>query len=295
VDDQANVNCVSRRGLLQSLAAAAAGVMSMPQLVGALARGAERVEPRAARPPIGLQLYTVRALMARDVEGTIAALAAAGVRSVEFAGYFQRAPTALRLLLDRHEMTAPAAHVPMPFNVAGWGPLFDTAEALGHRWLVIPWVGHDVRSSLDGWRRLADALNEAGVCARQRNLRLAYHNHDFEFAVMDGSVAYDVFVDRLDASVVDLELDLYWASKAGQDPSRMVADRPGRFPLWHLKDATPAPERAVADVGAGTLDFAALLAAGAPAGLQHAFIESDNPLDPLASVHAGVAALSRRS
>jgi sugar phosphate isomerase/epimerase len=284
---------VSRRRLLQGLSAAAVGSLTLPELVSALSRTAAQGAAQVERPPIGLQLYTVRALMARDLEGTLAACAAAGVRDVEFAGYFDRAPSVLRSLLDRHGLQAPAAHVPIPARTADWGPVFDAAEALGHRWLVIPWVGNDVRASLDGWRRLADTLNEAGRLADARQLRIAYHNHDFEFAIVDGAMAYDVFVERLDAAVVDLELDLYWAVKAGQDPARMFAARPGRFPLWHLKDAGPAPQRAMRDVGAGTIDFTALFAAGAQAGLRHAFIEHDNPPDPMASVRASAAALSR--
>jgi sugar phosphate isomerase/epimerase len=281
------VTPLSRRELLGALTAAGLGALSLPRLVDALERHG------VARPPIGLQLYTVRALMQRDVDGTLAALAAAGVRDVEFAGYFDRAPTALRQRLDALGLRAPAAHVPLPESVAGWVPIFDAAEALGHRWLVIPWVGNDVRGSLDGWRRLADRINEAGRLARERRIRMAYHNHDFEFAVHDGQVAYDVLADALDPTVVDLELDLYWAVKAGHDPAAMFAKRPGRFPLWHLKDAGPAPERAMRDVGAGTLPFAALFALGAQAGLQHGFIEHDNPADPMASVRASVAALSR--
>ncbi len=284
---------VSRRRLLQGLSAAAVGALSVPKLVSALTRAAERGDGVTVRPPIGLQLYTVRGLMARDLEGTMAALAAAGVRDVEFAGYFDRQPAALRALLERHGMKAPAAHVPLPASLTAWTPVFDAAEALGHRWLVIPWVGNEVRASLDGWRRLADSLNEAGRLAHARNLRMAYHNHDFEFAITDGSVAYEVFVERLDPATVDLELDLYWAVKAGQDPRRLFADRPGRFPLWHLKDAGPAPERTMTDVGAGTIDFTALFAAGAQAGLQHAFIEHDNASDPMTSVRVSVSALER--
>jgi len=272
---------VSRRALMRGLSAAAVGALPISQLVSSLAHTATPAGRGSTRPPVGLQLYTVRVL------------AAAGVREVEFAGYFDRSPEALRTLIDRHGLAAPSAHVPLPSTPAGWLPVFDAAEALGHRWLVIPWVGRDVRASLDGWRRLADALNDAGRRASAHKLRIAYHNHDFEFAITDGAMAYDVFVERLDASLVDLELDLYWAVKAGQDPQRMVADRPGRFPLWHLKDAGPAPQRAMMDVGAGAIDFAALFAAGEQAGLRHAFIEHDNPPDLMASVRASASALQR--
>lgn len=284
---------VSRRALMRGLSAAAVGALPISQLVSSLARTATSAGRGSTRPPVGLQLYTVRALMARDPEGALAVLAVAGVREVEFAGYFDRSPEVLRTLLDRHGLAAPSAHVPLPSTPAEWLPVFDAAEALGHRWLVIPWVGRDVRASLDGWRRLADALNDAGRRASAHNLRIAYHNHDFEFAITDGAMAYDVFVERLDASLVDLELDLYWAVKAGQDPQRMVADRPGRFPLWHLKDAGPAPQRAMMDVGAGAIDFAALFAAGEQAGLRHAFIEHDNPPDLMASVRASASALQQ--
>jgi sugar phosphate isomerase/epimerase len=286
---------VSRRQLLQWCSAAAVGAITVPRLVQALEQRARATHDRdaAARPPIGLQLYTVRALMGRDVDGTLAALAVAGVQEVEFAGYFDRAPSALRAVLDRHGLTAPAAHVPLPASPAEWTPVFDAAEALGHRWLVLPWVGNEVRASLDGWRRLADTLNEAGQRAAARGLRMAYHNHDFEFAVTEGAVAWDVFVDRLDPALVDLELDLYWALKAGQDPAALFAARPGRFPLWHLKDAGPAPQRTMRDVGAGTIDFAALFATGSTAGLRHGFIEHDTPPDPMGSVRASVAALQR--
>ncbi len=291
---------ISRRSLLARLAAVSAGLTSLPVLARALeARALEaralarEVAPVAARPPIGLQLYTVRALMARDMSGTLAALAATGVREVEFAGYFDRAPAEIRAMLDRHALTAPAAHVPLPATPDGWTPVFDAAEALGHRWLVIPWVGNDVRASLDGWRRLADALNEAGRLAAPRGLRVGYHNHDFEFAATEGQVPFDVLAERLDPALVDLELDLYWAVKAGQDVRALIASRPGRFPLWHVKDAGPAPERAMLDVGAGTIDFRALFALGAQAGLRHAFIEHDEPSDPMASVQASAAALAR--
>jgi len=156
--DDPNTRGVSRRQALTLLAMAGAGSLALPRVVQALQRFpvAER-----ARPPIGLQLYTVRTLMQRDVPGTFAALAAAGIREVEFAGYFDRTPQAMRALLDQHGLVSPAAHVPIPSNAAGWTPVMDAAEAIGHTWLVIPWVGNEVRASLDGWRALADRLNEA--------------------------------------------------------------------------------------------------------------------------------------
>lgn len=287
MSSEASGSALTRRSLLRAAAALTAGALGVPQALQAIASRAT-AGVAAARPPIGLQLYTVRALMERDLPGTIAALAEAGVREVEFAGYFDYSPRQLRSLLDVHQLTAPAAHVPIPRD---WSPVLDAAEALGHQWLVVPWVGNDVRATLDGWRRLADQLNEAGRLAQPRGIRVAYHNHDFEFTPTEGQLPLDVLAERVDASLVDFELDLYWAVKAGQDPLALLARMPNRFPLWHLKDAGPAPARLMLDVGAGTIDFASLFAAPNARTLRHAFIEHDEPTAPLASVRASASAL----
>lgn len=280
---------VSRRSMLRTSAALTAGAIGVPRLLHALAPylGARA---SAARPPIGLQLYTVRTLMQADLPGTFAAIAEAGVREVEFAGYFEHTPLQLRSLLDAHHLSAPAAHVPIPRD---WSPVLDGAEALGHKWLVVPWVGPEVRASLDGWRRLADQLNEAGQLTQRRGMRMAYHNHDFEFTPTEGQLPLDVLAERVDASLVDFELDIYWAVKAGQEPRALLARLPNRFPLWHLKDAGPAPARDMRDVGAGTIDFGSLFALPEARTLRHAFIEHDEPAQPLASVRASASALQR--
>lgn len=242
-------------------------------------------------PPIGLQLYTVRSLMSKDVAATLELVAAAGVREVEFAGYFNVPNTTMRALLDRNGLTAPATHVPLPANDAAWDAQFTTAQQLGHRWVIVPWVGPAVRQSLDTWQQFADTLNAAGQRARAYNVRVGYHNHDFEYTPTEGALPMQLLLERLDASVVDLELDLYWTVKAGQDPAQWIAAHSGRFPLWHLKDAGPAPERTMHHVGGGVIDFAALFALGAQHGLQHGFIEHDNPANPAESVRMSVQTL----
>lgn len=244
-------------------------------------------------PPVGLQLYTVRSLMSKDVASTLELVAALGVREVEFAGYFNVPTTTLRALLDRHGLTAPATHVPLPANDAAWDALFTTAQQLGHQWVIVPWVGPEIRKSLDTWRRFADTLNAAGERARAYNVRVGYHNHDFEFVRTEGVLPMQLLVERLNPALVDLELDLYWAVKAGQDPATWMTEHSGRFPLWHLKDAGAAPDRIQHHVGGGVIDFAALFALGATHGLRHAFIEHDNPTDPADSVRMSVQTLQR--
>lgn len=240
-------------------------------------------------PPAGLQLYSVRGEMQRDLEGTLRRLGTMGYREVEFAGYFGRTPAQIRDAVKAAGLIAPAAHVPLEsLEGDALAATADAALEAGHAGLIVAWLPVALRDSLDAWRAMADRFSEVGRKLRGRNLHFAYHNHDFEFAPLDGRVPYEVLLERADPALVGLELDFYWATKAGHDPLALVRGHPGRFPLVHVKDASPAPERRQVDVGAGTIDFAAIFAAGK--GIRHAFIEHDQPADPWAFAAASLAA-----
>ncbi|MGV3711317.1 MAG: sugar phosphate isomerase/epimerase family protein, partial [Gemmatimonas sp.] len=114
-----------------------------------------------------------------------------------------------------------------------------------------------------------------------------------EFAPIGATNGYEVMMDALDPSLVDLELDLYWAVKAGQDPIAMFNRWPGRFQMCHLKDGGPAPERRMTEVGSGTINFDAILSQAKKAGFKHWFIEHDEPSEDLASVIKSSSYLSK--
>lgn len=241
-------------------------------------------------PPPGLQLYSLRGEVERDLEGTLHRLAALGCREVEFAGYAGRTPAQVRAALRAAGLSAPAAHVPLEsLEGEAFGATAEAARVAGHEWVVVAWLPAAIRGTLDAWRALADRFNAIGQALAGRGLRFAYHNHDFEFAPLQGRVPYEVLLERADPGVVGLELDLYWVTKAGHDPLALVRAHPGRFPLVHVKDASPPPERRQVDVGAGTIDFRAIFAAAA-GGIRHAFIEHDEPADPWAFAAASLAA-----
>jgi sugar phosphate isomerase/epimerase len=238
-----------------------------------------------------LQLYTVRAALAKDVEGTIAAVAAAGITELEFAGYYNKDAAWWRALMARHGLTAPTTHEALPATDDGWGAIFERAHGMGHAMVIVPYVGNEFRGSRAAWQRLAARLTEGATRAKAAGLRFGYHNHDFEFTPVDGTTGFDILTTETDPRLVELELDLYWTVKAGHDPLALFARWPGRIHCCHVKDAGPAPQREMRDVGAGTIDFRTILAAGRAAGLQHWFIEHDNPAEPLASVRASAAHL----
>jgi sugar phosphate isomerase/epimerase len=240
---------------------------------------------------IGLQLYTVRHELQRDFDGTIARVAATGYREVEFAGYFEKAPRALRALLDHHGLSAPSAHVSLAPDQ--WRAALDAAPVIGHGYLVVAWIPAEARRTLDDYKRIAESFNRAGTEARAAGLQFAYHNHDFEFVSLEGRLPYDVLLAETDPQLVQLEIDLYWITKGGQDPLAYFARWPGRVPMVHVKDSAGPPDHRMMDVGAGTIDWKRIFARREQAGIRHCFVEHDEPRDAFASIRASYEYLRR--
>ncbi|HEX7117427.1 MAG TPA: sugar phosphate isomerase/epimerase [Longimicrobiales bacterium] len=302
---------MDRRDALRRLAAvAAAPVLGIPggaappgSAAGSRTTAAGRAAPADARAGgarpiidrIGLQLYTVRTLMARDFEATLETVAAIGYREVEFAGYFDRSPAEVRGALDRAGLDAPSAHVGLDAIRGDWDRTLDAALEIGHRWLIVAWLPAGERRTLDDYRRLAEEFDRAGERARAAGLRFGYHNHDFEFVPVDGRVPYDTLVAATDPEHVAFELDLYWASRAGRDPLDCFRRHPGRFALVHVKDMDGTAAKGMTDVGDGVIDFAAILARAAEAGVRHFFVEHDRPAAPIESIRRSYAYLKRLS
>lgn len=285
---------LTRREILRLLAAGVAGSTLLPAIAAAgdAVRSPHDASPRRIRN-IGLQLYTVRSALARDLEGTLDAIAKAGITELEFAGYYDKDAAWWKAAMRKRGLRAPSTHEALPATDAGWDAIMDRARSLGHEMVVVPFVGPEWRGSKAAVQRLCDRLNTGAERAKANGLLFAYHNHDFEFAPLEGTTFWDVLVAGTDASRVKLELDCYWATKAGQKPIELIEKWPGRIAAIHVKDATAAPEYKMTEVGAGVIDYKAILAAGRAHGLQWWFIEHDNPTDAIASITASAAALKK--
>lgn len=246
--------------------------------------------------PIGVQLYTVRDQLQSDFAGTLEKVAEIGYREFEFAGYYDHSPAQVRAILDRLDVTAPSTHVGLNLFRGDIDRLIGEAEVIGHHFLVVPSANG---RTAEGWRELAAEFNRYGERVRRAGMRFGYHNHAAEFQDLGGgTTAYDILLAETDPALVSLELDLYWAVRGGQDPVAMFARNPGRFQLFHVKDMTDrAGEQAMAPVGEGELDFAAIFASVPQAGTEHYFVEHDNagqhPGGSLASITTSYRNLSR--
>jgi sugar phosphate isomerase/epimerase len=235
---------------------------------------------------VGLQLYTVRSLMGKDVEGTLATVAGVGYREVEFAGYFNREPAALRAMLDRLKLTSPSCHVGLDAVETGFDATAAAAKTMGHQWLVVASVPGRFFQSVASLKELAQRFNAIGRRAKDAGLRYGYHNHNVEFKAVERKIPLDLLLGETDPSLVDFEMDAYWVTQGGGDPFALIDKFPGRFHLLHAKDASPAPELAMRDVGAGTIDWKKLFSERKKAGIEHVFVERDDAADPVASITA---------
>ena len=246
------------------------------QTAQALIASGIRVNTTTKLGAIGIQAYTVRSLMQRDVAGTLAALAAIGYREVELAGLYGKTAAEMRKMLDAANLVAPSAHVAV--LTSDWNNIIDEAATLGQRYIVCPFTDQSDRT-VDGYKRNAAKYNQFGELTQQSNIQFAYHNHDFEFDTVDGIVPYDLLLRECDPRLVQMEVDIFWMVKGKRDPLKYFAAYPGRFPMVHAKDMTKGGD--MVDVGRGAIDFAAIFRHSAQAGLKYIFVEHDEPRAPL--------------
>ncbi len=276
---------MKRRELLIGMAAMSTG----PILV--LCDQEEAAARKRRLSNIGIQLYTVRDRMAADVRGTLQQLSEIGYREVEFAGYYDHTPAEIRTLLNDLGLTSPSAHTPIETIRGDLEQVIETFLSIGHEYLVVPWLSEDERDSLDKYKAHAELFNRVAEQCVSAGLRFAYHNHDFEFEAIDGTLPMDLLLAETDPGLVQIELDLYWINKGGADSFAYFEKHPGRFPLCHVKDM--AEDGSMADVGSGGIDFAALFAASDLAGFRHYYVERDDATDTLASAANSFSGVSK--
>ena len=180
---------LNRRTFLRQAACSTAGTVA-----GALALDLITVQAAAKLSKIGVQLYTIRAEMAKDFDGSLKKIAELGFKEVEFAGYYNRTPQQVKSLLGQLGMTSPSAHVPIDALRNSLDQTIETAKIIGHRYLICPFLMPPERKSLDQYKQHAALFNKAGEACKKAGIQFGYHNHDFEFKELDGKMPFDLLL-----------------------------------------------------------------------------------------------------
>jgi sugar phosphate isomerase/epimerase len=243
---------------------------------------------------VGVQLYTLRTIINENPLEVLRALEQMGFRECEviqgnmdkiWDNLKQTKLKPVSLHLDTAMFTRDQAKLPAAL---------EDAKKRGFSYVVCPYIAPQDRGGVDVIKRLAETLNKAGEICAKSGLKLAYHNHAFEFESAGAGTLLDVLMNTSDPKLVTLELDIMWTQVGGVDPVSILQKYGKRVTLMHLKNVAPGvgpqfnekvPREAFREVGNGAVDIPAVLRAAAKAGVQHYFVEQDqtpgNPLDSL--------------
>lgn len=283
---------ISRRTFLQQSCA-----LTSASLIGSLPAFANA---KAAKYKMGLQLYTIRDAMERDLAGTIKKVASIGYEDLETYGfdaerrsYYGLKASDFKKLITDHDLITTSGHYDL-FRYLNTSNdalkryvdhCIEGAHALGQRYITWPWLDPESRS-IEKFNVLVNKLNLVGEQVTKAGLGFAYHNHDFEFTGHQGKNGYDLILRETDPALVKLQIDLYWVMRASKEsPAALFSKQPGRFVMWHIKDMDKVT-RDYTELGNGSIDYSVILPEATRAGLQYYYLEQGGNFakDPVQSI-----------
>lgn len=234
-----------------------------------------------SKMPPGLQLYTVRNELQQDFLGTLQKVADIGYKLVEFAGYGGISAPEMKKALDRLGLRTVSTYIGPDALENDLQNQIDYARTIGARYIT---TGYSARRLADdaGIREVIAALSKAGTEIKRQGLQLLYHPHAHEFEKRDGKMVLDRLIEGVGSDVLQLELDLYWAKKAGVDPMQALLTYKGISPLIHVKDIDKAG--GFAELGRGLIDWPSIFRILKDVGVQYYFVEQDVSPNPFESV-----------
>lgn len=301
----------SRRNFLKHSTTVALGSMLLPRLANSAP-----LTRNASFPPIGLELYTLGALMQQDPKGTLQKIAAMGYKELEVpmlpkGSYYGFKPKELATFITdlgmhwRSQLVL-GAPVTLGLGYAAYNPktsadslqikqmiesgaanvlltlqndcqqVVDEVAAGGVDYLVCSAIPLQTGDEL---KRAADILNKSGEVCKKAGIQLAYHNHNFEFDEVEGQRSFDYLLNNTDKELVKMEMDLGWVVYAKQDPVELFKKHPGRFPLWHVKDVKKTTNAFVV-AGTGDVDFKSIFSYAEESGMKYYFLEQEGATPP---------------
>ncbi|MEK7830004.1 MAG: sugar phosphate isomerase/epimerase [Acidobacteriota bacterium] len=278
----------SRRIFLKQAGLFSASAITFPATVKASVRNNFK---------LGLQLFTIREAMAKDLRGTFKRIAEFGYQEVETYGfnygnnkyYWGLEPKQASQLLSDCGLTTSSGHYDLDKYFAKdqqdalrryTDQCIAGATALKQSYIVWPTLASQYRT-LDEMKRLAATLNTIGEQIKRGGLQLAYHNYGWDFMEQGGVIPYDIILKETDPALVKMELDLYWFSYGTRmKPLDWFKKQPGRFVIWHIKDMNKQNRELHEVVGDGQIDFKPIFKDTQLSGVKHMFVEQGNNYVP---------------
>ena len=241
--------------------------------------------PVCAQKEIGLQLYTFRAQLPKDLPGMLQKISSMGIRELEGGGTYGLSVDSFKTLLKKNNLKIVSTGSGFQELDTNAQAAANRAKALGARYVVCTWIPHEKEFTLDNAKRAVEVFNKAGKLLKENGLSLCYHPHGYEFGPYEGNTLFDYMVKNMNPSYANFEMDVFWIKHPGQDPVALLNKYPNRFLLMHLKDrkpGTPGNQDGRADVesnvvlGSGDVGIAEIMRVAPKAGVKHYFIEDES-------------------
>jgi sugar phosphate isomerase/epimerase len=242
---------------------------------------------------IALQLYTLREQASEDFVGMLKCVAEAGYGAVEFAGYGGFEASALRAIIDDLGLRAISSHIPFQRMETEPGAVLEELIVLGCEYAIVPGIPKELRG-IESAPCLIENFNQWGAASNAAGLRFGYHNHGWEFEPLDGSTTLDLLAARTDPTLVDLQIDIYWALVGEADPLSLIRQLAGRVPTLHAKELAAGVDQKDTTIGDGVTPWDDLVAVAKAAGTTWFIVEQeDDPANAYRDIRRSLANLRR--
>ncbi|MEP3479439.1 MAG: sugar phosphate isomerase/epimerase [Fuerstiella sp.] len=250
------------------------------------------------RKDIGIQLYTLRNEIGKDVKATIKAVADAGYKQVECYGFPNADPMIAAakdngLAINSTHFDWDSVVNPDDEGVRPFAEVLEQANKANIKHLVVPYLVDKNRRNLDDYKLLCERCNQSAEEAKKAGIQLSYHNHSFEFQPMEGGVTgFETMIKEFSADM-KFEIDIFWVQVGGKDPVKMIGDLKGRISQLHLKDLNASvkapmysgiPNEAFEELGDGVIDMSPILEAAEKASVEICHVEQDHSPHPIQSI-----------
>ncbi len=300
-----------RHFLKQSAALSAAGLLLSPELFA----------DAKLTDSVGIQFFSLPRLLDTDFAGTLTMLSKIGYKEVELygpypfsteeakkrsesvtpslgfkgSGFFGHTAAEVKNLLTQNGRSTPSIHSDLDTLQTRMHKLGEASHVLGNEFVVLPAIPEDRRQTLDDYKKMAEAFNRIGAAAKKQGIKFAYHNHGYGLKEVDGQIPLKLILDHTDASLVYLEMDLYWTTAGGADPVSYLEKYTNRYRLMHVKDMSKKVQFSgdggdsrqwielfpyMTTAGSGVLDLKTILPKAKENGVTHFIVEQDMVAEP---------------
>jgi sugar phosphate isomerase/epimerase len=281
---------MNRRNFFKNTGALALGALAMPEIIKA--NGTNLLSAKEIKT-VGIQLYSIKDLLEKDLHGTLDKIAKMGYKEVEsFSNgkghYFGMMPNEFSGMLKDKGLNLLGSHFISGTTeqkaeswrqatlVSRFDELVEKAATTGQKHLTCAYLFPSLRTTPDDLKKTAELFNQAGEICHKAGLQFSFHNHAYEFEKVGDSLIFDYLLDNTDPKLVQWEMDVYWVVAAKADPIAYFKKYTNRFTLGHIKDMSKVDTKKNVVIGDGSIDYVSLLKEAKKAGMKHFIVEQDN-------------------